>query len=201
MFNAQWNKFRTFVAHCDFLHRRPMKYYVRYFENETLVETMKEVVDFLSALPDVELDDSCIQQLTTYITTKERGSKKIFMPNHRSFLVIKTTTATLEEFKANNQKNAEQNEERPASSRLSAIDAEQKGWYECKLSFQRIVTNPDTKKCFYYNDSLEAKVVANSARDAHEQMVRYLQNNPEVDERSQMPAPTSKNFTWKYLGE
>ena len=78
-----------------------MKYYVRYFENETLVDGLKEAADFLGALPGVELDDDCMEQLTTYFTTDQKGSKKIFMPNHRSFLIIKTTVNTLEEFKAN----------------------------------------------------------------------------------------------------
>ena len=33
--------------------------------------------DFLGALPGVELDDDCMEQLTTYFTTDQKGSKKI----------------------------------------------------------------------------------------------------------------------------
>ena len=177
-----------------------MKYYVRYFENETLVDGLKEAADFLGALPGVELDDDCMEQLTTYFTTDQKGSKKIFMPNHRSFLIIKTTVNSLEEFKANNQKNLETAEEKAAPT-PKGLDLEQEGWYECKLSFQRIVANPETKKCFYYNDALEAKVKARSGREAYERMGEHVRKNPDVDERSQMPAAASRNFTWKYLGE
>lgn len=177
-----------------------MKYYVRYFDDETMVDNLKEAMDFLGSLPGVEMDDNCVEQLTSYFTTDQKGSKKIFMPNHRSFLIIKTTVNTMEEFKANSQKNAEAGEEKPVTGPKS-LDVEQHGWYECKLSFQRIVTNPETKKCFYYNDVLEAKVQANCAREAHEQMVKYLRENPDVDERSQMPAAASKNFVWKFIGE
>ena len=113
-----------------------MKYYVRYFENETLVDNLKEATDFLGTLPGVEMDDNCMEQLTAYFTTDQKGSKKIFMPNHRSFLIIKTTVNTLEEFKANNQKNIESAEEKAAPK---GLDIEQEGWYECRLSFQRIV--------------------------------------------------------------
>ena len=176
-----------------------MKYYVRYFDDETMVDNLKEAMDFLSGLDGVEMDEACVEQLTSYFTTDQKGSKKIYMPNHRSFLIIKTTVNTMEEFKANNQKNAETGEERPSGAK--ALDAEQHGWYECKLSFQRIVTNPETKKCFYYNDTLEAKVMADSARDAHTQMVKHLRENPDVDERSQMPAAASKIFVWRFLGE
>lgn len=176
-----------------------MKYYVRYFDDETMVDNLKEAMDFLSGLDGVEMDEACVEQLTSYFTTDQKGSKKIYMPNHRSFLIIKTTVNTMEEFKANNQKNAEAGEERPSGTKV--LDAEQHGWYECKLSFQRIVTNPETKKCFYYNDTLEAKVMAESARDAHTQMVKHLRENPDVDERSQMPAAASKNFVWRFVGE
>ena len=166
-----------------------MKYYVRYFENETLVDGLKEAADFLGALPGVELDDDCMEQLTTYFTTDQKGSKKIFMPNHRSFLIIKTTVNSLEEFKANNQKNLETAEEKAAPIK------------NMSKSPQRIVANPETKKCFYYNDALEAKVKARSGREAYERMVEHVRKNPDVDERSQMPAAASRNFTWKYLGE
>ena len=173
-----------------------MKYYVRYFDDETMVGNMKEAMDFLSSLPGVEMNEQCVEQLTTYFTTDQKGSKKIFMPNRRSFLIIKTTVNTLEEFKANNQRNVEATEEKTVAPK--SLDAEQKGWYECKLAFQRMVTNPDTKKSFYYNDTLEAKVMADSARAAYERMVQYLKENPDVDSRSQMPAASSKNFAWKF---
>jgi hypothetical protein len=176
-----------------------MKYYVRYFENEALVNDLKEAQEFLINLPGVEIDDSGLEQLTTYFSTDQKGSKKIFMPNHRSFLVIKTTVDTLEEFKANNQKNLEGGEEKVSTPK--SLDIEQEGWYECRLSFQRIVANPDTKKCFYYNDALEARVKAKTGREAYDRMVEHIRKNPDVDERSQMPAAASKNFTWKYLGE
>ena len=77
-----------------------MKYYVRYFDDETMVDNLKEAMDFLSGLDGVEMDEACVEQLTSYFTTDQKGSKKIFMPNHRSFLIIKTTVNTMDEFKA-----------------------------------------------------------------------------------------------------
>lgn len=175
-----------------------MNYYVRYFDEETLTGSMKETFDFLSGLEDIEMDDNCVSQVEEYFTTDQKGMRKFVMPNHKSFIVIKTTAGSLEEFKKNNQKSAES---APKAAGQKNFDIEQKGWYECSMTISRMLTNPETGKSFYYMDTMVAKVNAGTPREAYEKMVKHVHDNPEIDSRSQIPAAANKNFQYRFLGE
>lgn len=174
-----------------------MNYYVRYFDDEAFVSSMKEAFDFLGGLPDVELDDDCLAQVEEYFTTDQKGMHKFFMPNHKTFVVIKTTASSLEEFKKNNQKNEDSGKTQPQK----ALDLEQIGWYDCSMTISRMLTNPETGKSFYYLDTMKAKVHANTPHEAYNKMVKHVHDNPEIDSRSQIPAAANKNFQYTFIGE
>lgn len=158
---------------------------------------MKETFDFLGGLQDIEIDADCLSQVEEYFTTDQKGMRKFFMPNHKTFIVIKTTADTLEEFKKNNQKN----EASAKTPTQKALDTEQVGWYDCSMTISRMLTNPETGKSFYYLDTMKAKVYANTAHEAYNKMVKHVHDNPEIDSRSQIPAAANKNFQYTFIGE
>lgn len=46
-----------------------MNLYLRYFDNEALVHNAEEALDFLSSLPDIEMDEELAEDIRSYVAS------------------------------------------------------------------------------------------------------------------------------------
>ena len=93
-----------------------MNLYLRFFDEEVLVETVDQAIEFLSKLPDVQLSDSVCSELVNYVESKNPFPKRFKINSKTYFIVIKTTANTMEEFKAYAAEAAGEAEENAASA-------------------------------------------------------------------------------------
>ena len=184
-----------------------MNLYLRYFSEETLVHSVDEAVNFLTSLSDFRVDENMINDLRQFAESSVSYPKRYKIRPRVYFIVIKTTANTMEEFKANNKKNAtatDSTNEAAAphkNDKQAELAEEKKGWYEGSIMFKRVIPIQGTGK-FQYRDTLfVARCKANSAIHCYERIVQHLRNRQDVDLRSQFPSAKGKNFSYKYLGE
>ena len=184
-----------------------MNLYLRYFSEETLVHSVDEAVNFLTSLSDFRVDENMINDLRQFAESSVSYPKRYKIRPRVYFIVIKTTANTMEEFKANNKKNAtatDSTNEAAAphkNDKQAELAEEKKGWYEGSIMFKRVIPIQGTGK-FQYRDTLfVARCKANSAIHCYERIVQHLRNRQDVDLRSQFPSAKGKNFYYKNLGE
>ena len=177
-----------------------MNLYIRYFDEETLVYSVEEALDFLASLGDVEVNDSIRLELERFMSSTAMFPKHIKVSQRSFFIVIKTTAATMEEFKA---KGASQNKTEKAAQKeaLANYSLPQPGWYAAKITFKRVLLNPETQKWHYFDTPFICKVWSNSPQECYNRVVSHLRNRQEIDPRSQFPSIKSANFEYDYLGE
>ena len=181
-----------------------MNLYLRFFNDEVLVESVDQAIDFLSQLFDIRLDDSLCQELTRYAESSNLYPKRFKVGAKSYFIVIKTTAKTMEEFKAY----AANVGEKPSDIRgmekenlARSLAEENLGWYKAAIKFKRVVVDEQTNKCRYVDTDFEAKLKARSVQDCYDRVVDYLRNRADVDPRSQYPSIRGRNFKAEYLGE
>ena len=177
-----------------------MNLYIRYFDDETLVHSVSEAMNFLSSLDDVDANEGIRQELEKFMASPAMFPKHIKVHARSFFIAIKTTAATMEEFKA---KGASQNktEKEAKKEMLAAYSTPQPGWYAAKVTFKRVVIAPDTQKCHYIDTPFVCKLRAQSTQDCYDKVLLHLRGRQDIDPRSQYPSIKSPNFEWNYLGE
>lgn len=155
---------------------------------------------FLASLGDVEVNESIRQELEKFMSSSAMYPKHIKVSQRSFFIAIKTTAATMEEFKA---KGAGQNKPEKAAQKeaLANFGKAQPGWYEAKITFKRVILNPETQKSQYFDTPFVCKVWANSAQECYDRVLGHLRNRQDVDGRSQFPSIKSPNFEYRFLGE
>lgn len=176
-----------------------MNLYIRYFDDETLVYSVEEAVNFLSSLEDVEVNEAMVDELKKFWSSSVMYPKHIKVHARSFFIAIKTTASTMEEFKA---KGASQNKVEKAAQKeaLAQYGLPQPGWYKVKMTFKRVISLPDVQKCHYVDTVFVAKVNAESIQDSYDKVVNHLRNRQDVDVRSQFPSIKGPNFEFEYLG-
>lgn len=177
-----------------------MNLYIRYFDDETLVHNVAEALNFLSSLDDVEVDGEMAAELEKFMSSSAMYPKHIKVRARSFFIAIKTTAATMEEFKAKGagQGKAEKNAQREA---LAQYGKPQPGWYQAKILFKRVILMPDTQKSHYVDTPFVCKVKAGSIQDCYDKVVSHLRSRQDIDPRSQFPSIKSQNFEYSFLGE
>lgn len=170
-----------------------MNYYVRYFNDETLVYSIDEVIDFLSNLDDLSLTADLIKEIKDYADSKVQFPKRCKVRNRMYFIIIKTEAKSMQDFKDKKALRSLPDSEVPELD----VFVERPGWYECTLSFKRVVVNHNGK-CEYRDTDFTVRCKGRSPKHCYDRMIEYLQNR--VDSRSQFPSVKGKNFTHKYLG-
>ena len=180
-----------------------MNLYIRFFNEEVLVENVDQAIDFLTRLPDVTIDDAICKELVAYVESKNPFPKRFKVHAKSYFIVIKTTATTMEEFKAYAAGNGVAEEAREAEKEALArtLTEERKGWYQARMAFKRVIAVPGTSKFRYVDNEFEAKLKADSIQDCYDKVVDHLRNRSDVDPRSQFPSIKGRNFTAEYLGE
>ncbi len=189
-----------------------MNLYLRFFNEEVLVETVQQAIDFLKSLPDLNVSDALCEDLVRYAESKNRFPKRFKISSKVYFIVIKTTAQTMDEFKSyvpaatnvavedDGQAEAQvEKVDRKAAAR-STYETEQPGWYHVLLRFKRVVIDETTGKSSYVDTDFEVKLKAQSVQDSYNRVVDHLRNRSDVDERSQFPSIRGRNFKAEFLG-
>lgn len=180
-----------------------MNLYLRYFDKEALVHNVEDAIDFLSSIPEIEMDDDLADDIRDYAESDMYYPKRYKVRPRVYFILIKTTAATMLDFK---QKKALR--PGPAAAGADRRDAAvgavmrlaevREGWYEGALDFKRVVLIPATGKHEYRDTHFVARCKATSGQDCYNRIVEHLRER--VDHRSQFPSAKGKNFRFKYLG-
>ena len=177
-----------------------MNLYIRYFDEETLVNSVEEALAFLASLDDVEVDSVIRTELEKFMSSSAMYPKHVKVSNRSFFIAIKTTATTMEEFKA---KGATQNKTEKTIQKevLANYSQPQPGWYTAKVMFERVIQNPETQKSKYADTPFVCKLKAESVQDCYDKVIAHLRGRQEIDARSQYPSIKSPNFEFEYLGE
>ena len=184
-----------------------MNIYARFFDNETLVHNVEDLLSFLQGLQDFKVTPDMEEDIREYVSSDVRFPRRYKIKPRIYFILIKTSAETMEEFKSNNKNNqTEQTEITDADAdlkeqKLIQLMEENIGWYRCKLGFKRVLPIPGTMKFQYKDTSIEVCLKGNSGQDCYNRIIHYLQNRSDIDMRSQYPSAKGNNFVFEYLGE
>jgi hypothetical protein len=178
-----------------------MNLYIRFFDDETLVHSVAEGLEFLSNLEDVEVNDEIATELGKFMSSSVMYPKHIKVQGRSFCIVIKTTANTLEEFKAKGASGLLKEEKAAQKEMVKQYGKPQPGWYEAKIVFKRVILMPETQKAQYVDAPFACKVKAESVQDCYDKMISHLRNRQDIDPRSQFPSIKSPCFEFNYLGE
>ena len=177
-----------------------MNLYLRYFDQETFATNVDQAIDFLKSIPEIGMDESLEADVRDYAASDVCYPKRYKVRPRVYFIVIKTTAASMRDFKDKKALRSTPSEEHRenVSPSVVRLNQQQPGWYEGALDFKRVVMIPATGKFEYRDTHFVANVKALSALDCYNRIVEYLRQR--VDSRSQFPSAKGKNFACRYLG-
>lgn len=177
-----------------------MNLYLRYFDNETLVHSVEEALDFLASIPEIPLDVAMEDDIRAYVESDVVFPKRYKVRPRVYFIIIKTEAATMQDFKEKKalRSNNGRTQQREVNPAVMYLNEERDGWYEGVLDFKRVVLIPATGKHEYRDTHFVARCKAISGLDCYNRIVDYLRTR--VDGRSQFPSAKGKNFKFSYLG-
>jgi hypothetical protein len=180
-----------------------MNLYIRYFNKETLVNSVDEALEFLASIPEVGMNPDLEADIRAYVSSDVYYPKRYKVRPRVYFIIIKTEAQTMLDFKEKRAVHAappvEELEKKEISSpilvKLSEVNP---GWYEGEIDFKRVQQVPGTGKFQYRDTHFSARCKAESGMDCYNRIVEHLRNR--VDERSQFPSAKGKNFKFRFLG-
>ena len=177
-----------------------MNLYLRYFDNEILVHTVDEAIDFLSSIEEIGMDAALEQDIRQYAESDIYYPKRYKIRPRVYFIVIKTEAATMEDFKNKKDlRTPSENGDKPQiAPALARLNEQREGWYEGIVDFKRVLLVPGTGKFEYRDTRFVARCKAMSGMDCYNRIIDNLRQR--VDPRSQFPSPKGKNFQFEYLG-
>lgn len=177
-----------------------MNLYLRYFDNETLVSTVDEAIDFLARIDEIGMNPDLEADIRDYVSSDMVYPKRYKIRPRVYFIIIKTEAASMQEFKNNRTVHEDSApKERGASTAILKLNEEREGWYEGAIDFKRVQMVPGTGKFQYRDTHFVAQVKAFSGMDCYNRIVDHLRQR--VDDRSQFPSAKGKNFKFIYLGK
>ena len=179
-----------------------MNLYLRYFDNETLVSSVDEAIDFLRSIDEVGMNPVLETDIREYVASDVFFPKRYKVRPRVYFIIIKTEAKTMADFKdkraVRGKGELSGGRERGASSQVQKLNEVREGWYEGVVDFKRVQMVPGTGKFQYRDTHFVARVKAMSGMDCYNRIVDHLRQR--VDERSQFPSVKGKNFSFSYLG-
>lgn len=169
-----------------------MNYYARYFDVENVLKTPEELVAWLAGVPGIEMDDVLADSIYSFCDEQTNTPKHFRLQNHKTFIVIKTTSNSLDEFKQRGAQGGSlpQEQKQQRSSYAEIIP----GTYSVTYRFRRAVADPETGKCRYSDEDFAAEIHAESQQECYNKVVEYLQNHPDIDKRCQFPGIKGSAF-------
>ncbi len=190
-----------------------MNIYARYFDQDALVHSYDELMDFLSSIGEIPITQHLEEDVRTYVESDMPYPKRYKIRPRVYFILIKTSAATMEQFKANRKepdaKPQESKPEKPAQAettynkkeaKMAKLAETHEGWYLATIEFKRVLPIAGTSKFRYQDTSFQAYVKATSGLECYNRVVEHLKNRPEIDLRSQFPSARGSNFTFEYVG-
>lgn len=181
-----------------------MNLYLRYFDNETLVTNVEAALDFLRSIQEIGMNAALEADIRDYVASDMYYPKRYKVRQRVYFIIIKTTAATMLDFKQKKALHPVPASNQVAEKRemtamvMDKLNDERLGWYEGSLDFKRVAVIPSTGKHEYRDTHFVARCKAKSGFDCYNRIVSHLKER--VDSRSQFPSPKGKNFHFKYLG-
>ena len=180
-----------------------MSIYARYFDQETLVHSVDELIDFLASISEISVTPQLVSDIQAYVESDMPYPKRYKVRPRVYFILIKSNANTLEEFRANNRKNNEnvsaRNNEK--DERQQQLMQEKFGWYRCAFAFKRVIQIPETLKYEYQDNEFVAFIKGNSPLECYNRALDYLQTRQDIDPRSQFPSAKNPSFSFEYVGE
>ncbi len=179
-----------------------MNLYIRYFESEHLAYSLDDAYNFLTSIPDVDLDEYLAEDIKKYFESNNMIPKRYKVHGRAYFILIKTLANTLEEFKQAGLA-AQENGARKNAEKMRLQDIYKTvnvGWYETNMTFRRVIQVPHTQKCQYVDTTFVARVKASSIQDSFTKVMDHLRTRTDIDARSQFPSMKGKNFKSVFLG-
>lgn len=177
-----------------------MNLYLRYFDRETLVTSVDEAIEFLSAIEEIGMNPVLEADIREYASSDVFYPKRYKVRPRVYFIIIKTEAETMQDFK---EKKAVHVGVQPAAKAMAPavvrLNEIHPGWYEGMIDFKRVLLVPGTGKFQYRDTQFIANVKAESGMDCYNRIVDYLRER--VDDRSQFPSAKGKNFKFRYLGQ
>ena len=185
---------------------KSMNLYLRYFDNETLVHSVEEAIDFLSSISDINMTEELEADIRDYAASDVYYPKRYKVRSRVYFIVIKTLAQTMLDFKQKKAvhpnnipgNNLSNDRRQSADNPLARLNEKKLGWYEGELDFKRVVMVPSTGKFEYRDTKFVARCKATSGMDCYNRIIENLRDR--VDARSQFPSAKGKNFHFKFLG-
>ncbi len=176
-----------------------MNLYIRYFDNETLVHSAEEALDFLRSLGEITVTRNMEEDIKEYASSNVMFPKRYKVRAHVYFIIIKTMADNMRDFKEKKAMKATQGSATVHNDNpLAHLNTRKDGWYEGEVEFKRVVLIPSTGKHEYRDTTFVARCKALSALDCYNRIVEYLRTR--VDSRSQFPSAKGRKFHYKYLG-
>ena len=77
-----------------------MNLYLRYFDNEILVSTVEEAIDFLSSISEIKMTPDLENDIREYVEADAYYPKRYKVRPRVYFIIIKTEAANMADFKA-----------------------------------------------------------------------------------------------------
>lgn len=187
-----------------------MNIYARYFNQDILVHSFDELMDFLSSIQEIPITQRLVDEVRAYVQSDMPYPRRYKIRPRVYFIMIKTTAETMEEFKSHRKEAIAEDAPvvmRPADAvqtkkeiKAAQLAEERSGWYYATIVFKRVIQVAATTKFRYQDTVFEAFVRANSGAECFDKVIAHLKNRPEVDSRSQFPSARGSNFTFEYVG-
>ena len=76
-----------------------MNLYIRYFDNEALAYSVEEALDFLYSIPEIGMNPELEADIRDYVASDVYYPKRYKVRQRVYFIMIKTTAATMNDFK------------------------------------------------------------------------------------------------------
>ena len=190
-----------------------MNIYARYFDQDILVHSYDELMQFLSSIPEIPINQRMEEDVRAYVESDMPYPKRYKIRPRVYFILIKTSAETMEEFKAHRKNTgasypSAQQKFVPKENgivnkkeiRTSQLAEERYGWYLGTIVFKRVLQISGTTKFRYQDTTFQAYIKAHSGNECYERIIAHLKKRPEIDLRSQFPSAKGNNFTFEYVG-
>ncbi len=179
-----------------------MNVYARYFDEEIMANSFEELWAFICGIDGLAATESLRQEVQEYAEGKYSYAKRFKVNTRSYFILIKTTAATLQEFKDNATKesSSKQELEKEKEAFANVIGEERIGWYKAEIQFKRVVPQEVAGKFQYIDTEFSARLKARSIQDCYDRLITYLRSREDIDSRSQFPSIKGRNFIAQYQG-
>lgn len=178
-----------------------MNLYLRYFDDEVLVHTVDEAIEFLCSLREIQMTRDLEEDIRQYVASDIYYPKRYKVRARQYFIIIKTEAANMQDFKdkkALRPRPTAEQKEKLIPPYIARLTEEHLGWYEGEMLFKRVVLDPVSGKHQYIDTTFVARVKAKSGQDCYDRMLDHLTER--LDPRCQFPSSKGRNYTYTFLG-